>query len=852
MRSLLLLMVVSLGWNWGTTPVWAQQNPPGWPVPRLELIMPVGGKVGSVVEVTLTGTDLDEPQMLLFSHPAIKAEYVPPPPPPAADPKKPKPPAGPPKFKVTIPPDAPLGTHDVRFVGKFGVSNPRTFAVGEFNELPEKEPNNDVGEAQKIEIPSTIDGVINNPADVDLFSITAKKGQRILALVQAYSIDSRAFPAVEIFSPQGKRLAFAKTRPAEDVLADFVAPNDGEYLIRVTEFTHMQGGPQIFYRLTVSTAPWIDAVFPPMLEPGKPAQVTLYGRNLPGGQLDPNARVDGQAVEKLTVTITPPNEPNAPTKLATLGRVDPKMLGMDGFDHRFKGPNGSSNAVRLYFASAPVVLEKEGNDTFEQAQDVPNPCEVAGRIDKRGDLDFYAFSAKKGETLMIEAFAERIGTPMDLFLAVRHPKTKQDLVEADDTNEPNMPQFYGRTADPTPIRFTAPEDGKYVVVVGSRESAVAFGPKFAYRLRLALEQPDFRLVAMPVSNNQPASTVLRPEGCEAFDLFVIRRDGFNGPIQLTAEGFPPGITAPPQFLPSNARGGPFVVQVAAGLAPTVLPHVSIKGTATINGQTVVREARPASIVWPVPGGQNIPAEVRMDRSRLWAIGEKAALRIELGPPELVIKPGEKSQVMVKVARLHPDAKVAVNLSQMLTIPQPPPLVQTNNNQPLAVPADKAEIALPISAQPNTPPGVYPVIVQGVASFPYDKDPAGKAKKPINVTAPAVPLLVTVVPAQLANVSVPTLPAVKIGATVEMVVKVARQHGYQGAYQLKCVLPPGTTGIRIAEATIPAGKEEVKIPVQADANAKPGPVANVAIQVTGLFDNKHPVMQEVKVNLNVVK
>ena len=43
------------------------------------------------VEVTFTGTDLEEPEQLLFSHPGIKAEPLADPEPPAKpDPKKPK------------------------------------------------------------------------------------------------------------------------------------------------------------------------------------------------------------------------------------------------------------------------------------------------------------------------------------------------------------------------------------------------------------------------------------------------------------------------------------------------------------------------------------------------------------------------------------------------------------------------------------------------------------------------------------------------------------------------------------------------------------------------------------------
>src|SRR3954471_10161448 len=65
------------------------------PNPRLNTLVPAGGKAGTVVEVTFTGTDLEDPEGLLFSHPSIKAEPIIPPPPPPPDPKKPPTPPAP-------------------------------------------------------------------------------------------------------------------------------------------------------------------------------------------------------------------------------------------------------------------------------------------------------------------------------------------------------------------------------------------------------------------------------------------------------------------------------------------------------------------------------------------------------------------------------------------------------------------------------------------------------------------------------------------------------------------------------------------------------------------------------------
>src|SRR5262249_2372311 len=156
-----------------------------------------------VAELTLTGGDLEDTEALLFNHAGIKAEIIVPPEPkpdpkdPKKDPKKkdPAPPAKGPlpasKFKITVAADVPPGNYDVRVVNKHGVSNARVFVVGDLNEVMEKEPNNDVPEAMKLELNTTVNGVISSPTDVDLFQITAKKGQRIVLACAAESIDSK-------------------------------------------------------------------------------------------------------------------------------------------------------------------------------------------------------------------------------------------------------------------------------------------------------------------------------------------------------------------------------------------------------------------------------------------------------------------------------------------------------------------------------------------------------------------------------------------------------------------------------------------------------------------------------------
>src|SRR5204862_1115022 len=60
----------------GRAPAQPQEGPPA-AAPRLFIVAPAGGKAGTTFEAIITGADIEEPQGLVFSHPGIKAEFIP-------------------------------------------------------------------------------------------------------------------------------------------------------------------------------------------------------------------------------------------------------------------------------------------------------------------------------------------------------------------------------------------------------------------------------------------------------------------------------------------------------------------------------------------------------------------------------------------------------------------------------------------------------------------------------------------------------------------------------------------------------------------------------------------------------
>ena len=724
-----------------TCPAQAQPRPgSNLPAPRLLTVMPPGGKIGSTVEVTFTGTDLEGPEQLLFSHPGIKAEPLTTPEPPAskAEPKRGRRVSmGTPtvsRFKVTLSAEVPPGIYDVRFVNKWGISNPRAFVAGDLNEVLEKEPNNDVEQAQRVSLSSTINGAAASPTDVDYYVFSGKKGQRVVFSCLASSIDSRFHASLEVYDSKGKQLASGRDYNNNDAVTDCILPEDGDYYVRVYHFTYTQGSAEHFYRLSISTEPWIDAVFPCVVEAGKPTNVTVYGRNLPGGKPDAWAVGSNGVWEKCTVPVT------AKQASSFSGLVTPKMAGIDGFEFRLRNSSGWSNPFFLGLARAPLVLDNGNNDTPETAQTVSVPCEIAGCIEKLRDRDWYSFTAKKGDTYIIDLLSDRLGAPTYPYFMLRGEKG--DVKESEDNQDIFSFRFYHRSEDPQPFRFVAPADGKYFLLVSSRLADTVAGARHFYRLRITPPQPDFHLIVMADDEYRPAGITVLSGGQQAFTVFALRQDGFVGDINLRVEGLPSGVTAAPQTLGGAMRQTSLVLS-ATKEAPAWTGSIRIVGTATIGTNQVVREARSASIVWPIPPVPNLPTLSRVDRNVVLAVRPGAPYSLVLSLDKPTLMQGEKGTLKVKLTRISPDFKTP--LTVQATPAELPPGLTINNNQPITIAPNAAEGTLPINVQPNVPPGTYNIVLRTQTQMPYSKDPMAKQKPNTLVVLPSAPITLTVLP-----------------------------------------------------------------------------------------------------------
>jgi hypothetical protein len=819
---------------------------PSQGTPRISTIMPMGAQAGSEFELRVTGQDLADPadlQTLHFNFPGVKVEMT------GSDTTLIDKKKGQPqqalttqKFKVSLPANSPLGIQDVRIVTKKGMSNPRAFVVSDHKEFVEQEPNNDVDKANRIELNSTVNGVISVGTDVDFFVFAGKKGQRVVISCLTTSIDSRLNAFIQLYSLDGSYLGGNRNYSQNDALVDAVLPADGDYHVRVASFSYTQGGIDYFYRLTVTTAPWIDAVFPAVVEPGKSAQVTVYGRNLPGGKIDPDAVVNDRALEKVVVTVKAPADARATQRLAFSGQMTPISSMLDGFDLRLKNEAGQSNPFLITYGHGAVVTDNGDNGAQAKALQVPTPCTIAGRIDKKGDRHWYAFSAKKGQVFNIDAFAERLGAPMDLYYQIRTAQGAL-ITEQDDNPEVLAPQFYTKNDDPPRYRFVAQADDTYYIMATTRDAFTQYGPRHLYTLRITPEEPDFRLVAMPTSQISPEGNVVNKEGGAAYTVFVWRTGGFSEEITLSGENLPPGVGVRPQIISSGQKQAVLVVHAEPDAKPWA-GGITILGTATVKGQKLSREVRSATISWAVQQN-NIPTITRMDRELTLAVRDKAQYSLVIASQKINVPQGEKISIPVKLVG-NDNFKTTV---QVAAIGGPPGLIPSILT---LTPGQGGTATLDVKGGQPIPPGNYTVFLRGQTQPINPKQPA-KGNLPPNIVQISMPVSVTIVPKVLGKMTaVPAASKVSVGKNVEITVKFARAYDLPLALKVEAILPPNLKGVTAKDVVIKPGEEEAKIVFTVAPDATIGATPVITLRATAMFNETVPIVHETKVTLAITK
>jgi hypothetical protein len=136
---------------------------------------------------------------------------------------------------------------------------------------------------------------------------------------------------------------------------------------------------------------------------------------------------------------------------------------------RVRTDDGLSNPFLFAVGQVPQVQEKEDNGSFDLAQAIPSPVVVEGKSEGN-DVDYFRFSGKKGQRIVIDAQCSRIGSSVDPSIRLT-TASHAYVASADDTP--------GLVTDARLVT-TLPEDTDYVIELS--DSQYQGGSKAIYRL----------------------------------------------------------------------------------------------------------------------------------------------------------------------------------------------------------------------------------------------------------------------------------------------------------------------------------------------------------------------------------
>ncbi len=433
--------------------------------PSVTTLTPAGGQRGTTAAVSATGTFDQWPAKVWCNTPGVTV---------TAEKEKGR-------FAVTLAADAPLGVVWLRFHTDSGASEPRPFVVGGLSEQAETEPNDDAKTAPAVTAPKVVNGVLAKNGDVDCFAVTLKKGQTLVASLDAHrTLRSPIDAVLQVTSADGTVVGQNHDARGLDPEVAFTAPADGTFAVRVFGFPSNPdssirhfGSPACVYRLTLTTEEFVDFASPLAVEAGKEATLSLSGWNLKANT-------------------------------ATLGKAD-----------------------TLFGVAHPFAIAREPHPCHDLAAQTDKPLSppftATGRVRKETAPAVVPITAEAGKPLAIRLDSAALGLSLTPVLRVLDPAGKQ-LLKAE-------PAALGGGIDAT---FPPPKSGEYKVEV--RDLFNSAGPRHLFRLQVTPAVPD---VAATVAADRFTVVVGTPLD---IPITVEKKNGFAGDLTAYAADLPDGVT----------------------------------------------------------------------------------------------------------------------------------------------------------------------------------------------------------------------------------------------------------------------------------------------------------------------
>jgi hypothetical protein len=528
MRLLLAIVVILLG------PLVSASAAP----PKVDSFFPAGGQRGQTISVTATGDFSTWPVSVWADQPGITA---------TAEKDKGK-------FSVVIAADTAPGVVWLRAYNEEGAAALKPFVVGTLPEVEEVEPNDTPAKPQPVAEKIVINGRLANSGDVDGFAVALKQGQTLAASLQANEVLGSPMDGVlqicELVERRGKPEAFVVAQNHDAIGLDpqlaFTAPRDGNYLVRSFAYPavadaniNFSANANYIYRLTLTTGGFADHALPLAIRRGQPAEVKLFGWNLPPGGSP--------------LTVQSPGDPLVSRTAAFQTDV--------------------AGAIPVAIVDHASVVEQPG-------QALELPIVVSGQLSQEKEADSFTFSGKKGVKLQLTCESRSLGYPLRAMLQIKDEAGK--TLAAAEPKEPNRE---------TELAFTPPADARYVVSLSDEHGRG--GMRFVYRLTLEEVRPDFGLSVAA------DSFVLAADKPLEIPVTLAVREGLAEAIEIKAMDLPASVTCEPVKSAAPPKMGEMVKLVlkAAPEAVAVSGPIRIVGTAGTLTRAVTLPPSQSTAIW---------------------------------------------------------------------------------------------------------------------------------------------------------------------------------------------------------------------------------------------------------------
>lgn len=527
-------------------------------IPDLGYMFPPGGRAGTTIEVRLGGYDWTPDMDFFVLDPRVRlvatgppGELLIPPPPYWFGPKSkivalPLPREVPARF--TIPADMPLGIVYWQAANANGGTATGMIVVSDGPEAVEDERRQ--GPQLLADVPVTVSGRLSKVEEIDSYRFVARRAGPISCDLLARRLGVNFHGVLTVRDKAGRLVADAVDAEGQDVALTFAAEAGGEYTVNVRDIDHA-GDRSYVYRLGIASGPRVLAAIPAAGRRGETRSVEFIGVGVATGL----ARLES-VVRQVTFPVMASDTASKQIEGTSNGLKSGDFsygTRVGEFDYRLETPFGAAPAFSLVVSDLPETVD--GPRADDQPRMLALPAAVTGVLDRPAREDRFAFAAKKGEVWSISLEARRIGSPLDVALAVVGPDGKE-LAQSDD-----LPGTTDAGLD-----FTAPADGLFGVVVSDRSG------------RGGARDATYRLVIRPPVAGFSLQTLQRVNVLigDKTDLIVkaTRTGGFTGPITLAFEGLPPGVRAvPPTVPPAGGASATPAASPSGGssVSPLVIP-----------------------------------------------------------------------------------------------------------------------------------------------------------------------------------------------------------------------------------------------------------------------------------------